>query len=451
VKRKNVLWLSLALVLGLGMLAGSAFDYEDTAQDTRIQVTPIDVDDSNLVMYANAYTAGKGVCVYMDPYYGEQHAQRLKPGNALGQFDAYQTPPDPGLPYNVNECFFALASRERSTYSFDDNFWNIDGVPDIEFVEITWGSWHTEATLVYLKGAYIRKNGHVEPYAKDDSGLELGESIYYAGVAWNKIGILGLSDTDRENIAKSYLKNGIDRSFIDNEFIQDGNRAVTMFQLPEEVEFAESITLIDITADVYDLVDGYIGPYAYPSGDLSGEPGTYTNATNEGRYVCMNEDGTVTAEFNEDAPNGNTDGYDLDAIRVFRYFPWRFDDTATGMGDRIKHRGSWFMYNVYPSGDTDGFYYIQAGNPADGNNIIGKFRVVDNENGTYAVEYEMDEYVEVGGYRFEIVVAEEHLGISDNMDFKGIPGIDDNEDFGEPFEDDDGRFYIFAHFSVLYR
>ena len=48
------------------------------------------------------------------------------------------------------------------------------------------------------------------------------------------------------------------------------------------------------------------------------------------------------------------------------------------------------------------------------------------------------------------MVGDEHLGVSQNMTFEAVPGQDDNEDWGEPFEAT-APFLIFAHFEVEYR
>ncbi len=63
---------------------------------------------------------------------------------------------------------------------------------------------------------------------------------------------------------------------------------------------------------------------------------------------------------------------------------------------------------------------------------------------------DIDETIEKNGYIYHIIVEDEHLGIRDGMIFKAIPGTDDNQDYGVAFEDLDGMFYIFAHFSVRY-
>jgi hypothetical protein len=115
------------------------------------------------------------------------------------------------------------------------------------------------------------------------------------------------------------------------------------------------------------------------------------------------------------------------------------EDSATGLGASIQSDGSpWFMYNEYSGGSS---YDIQAGNPKNGENIIGSYQVTHNADGTYTVTYNFD-----GG----VAVVDQHLAISDSMNFTAKPGKDDNQDFGVPFVDEDGHFYIFAHFSVTY-
>ena len=116
------------------------------------------------------------------------------------------------------------------------------------------------------------------------------------------------------------------------------------------------------------------------------------------------------------------------------------EDSATGLGTPIQSDGSpWFMYNEYSGGSSS--YDIQAGNPKNGENIIGSYQVTHNADGTYTVTYNFD-----GGFG----VVDEHLAISDSINFTAKPGQDDNQDFGVPFVDADGQFYIFAHFSVAY-
>ena len=118
-------------------------------------------------------------------------------------------------------------------------------------------------------------------------------------------------------------------------------------------------------------------------------------------------------------------------------------DSATGVGDnKIKLKGTWFMYNVYSGSGVHEHYYIQAGNPKNGSNIIGEYEIISEGDNMYRAEY----YINPA-----FVVVDEHLGIDNDittMDFKAKPGQDDNQDFGVPFFDEDGKFYIFAHFAV---
>lgn len=361
-----------------------------------LAVTPVDPDDPDLVMYADEYVEGDEVTVQLPA----ANVARLNPANALGAFDAVQAP---GV--DANEKFFSLAARTFTKYTFESDFMNVTGASDIKFAEVTWGnSWHPEATLVYLTGARVRnEDGEIVPYEGDDGGYG-----YYAGVAWNKVGIQQVTESDRDAIVQLYLPEGLSRFFPPNTLTQDGNFLITEFHLPDEVVCAEGITLVDITWDVYDL--------AGPS-----RAGTYS---------------------------GNTDGYDLDAIRVYRCVAGG-DDSATGMGIAILEKGTWFMYNAYPKGP----YEIQAGNPKDGSNIIGTYDVTVNGDDTYTVNYEMDFSIVRGGYEWEIIVVDEHLGIADfpDLPFTAKPGQDDNQDFGAPFSDGDGAFFIFAHFAVEYR
>ena len=124
------------------------------------------------------------------------------------------------------------------------------------------------------------------------------------------------------------------------------------------------------------------------------------------------------------------------------------EDSATGLGTPILSKGTWFMYNEYnvsnvPDGSSVS-YDIQAGNPKNGVNIIGSYQVTSIGGGTYTVTYDFDEGV---------TVVDQHLAISDSMNFTAKPGQDDNQDFGKTFSadaDSDGNLYIFAHFSVAY-
>ncbi len=394
-------------------------------------LTPADPMDPDLVMYATDFMVGDVVAVNFDPYSPDTQISRINPSNALGGFDATD-------PSGVSDHFFAVGARTWSHYTFADNFYNVDGVPDIEFAEVTWGSgtsWHTEAMKVYLTNAYVRNSeGKIVAYSAMDDGIG-----YYAGIAWNRIGLEYISDADRLVKTQSYFAGT--RDFEHNVFYRSGPYGTyTQFHLPEEVVYAEGIHLVDITSEVYTM--------AYPA--------TYLNNPGTGALVTLNSDAWDVINYTKitaadvlavPGTNGNTDGYDLDAIRVYRYIPWRMGDTATGDGSKILSKGTWFMYNEYNNGPAT--FDIQAGNPKDGINIIGTFTVSKDGN-MYTIDYDIDETIEKNGYIYHIIVEDEHLGISDTMNFKAIPGQDDNQDFGVPFEDMDGMFKIFAHFSVRY-
>jgi len=416
VKRKNVLVLGLALAAGLAIYL--------------MAVTP--VDTTIAMMYATGWTAGAIQPVNFDPYAAATHPARLNPGNVLGMFDATQDPPVPGEPYNPNEKFFGLAARTWTNYTFDEPFCNVDYAPDIEFAEVTWGSWHPEAALVYLTDAYVRDaGGNLIAYGASDDGIG-----YLAGIVWNKVGINGVTAARRLEITQSYFA-GV-RDFAENTYRQEGNFGLSEFRLPGEVVNATGITLVDITNVVYSEYN----------------PATYLNigGLNNGYLVILLglDPLSVSAVYGTD---GNTDGYDLDAIRVYKCAPCIEDDSATGMGTRIKLKGTWFMYNYYRDSGTE-CYPIQAGNPKNGINTIGQYCIVDNGNGTYTAEYTINPTITINGWIYDIVVVEEHLAISPAMSFTAVPGQDDNADFFVPFDEFislSRGFYVFAHFEVEYR
>ena len=137
----------------------------------------------------------------------------------------------------------------------------------------------------------------------------------------------------------------------------------------------------------------------------------------------------------------NTDG------DLYKCYTCVQSDSATGWGDPIKTKGTWFMYNEYPAGgDWDEVYEvfnydIHAGSTKRGLNKIGYFWVEGLVGGgNYRVRYSIDP-------TFEVV--DEHLAIQNDWhDFTAAPGQDDNMDFDEEFYDANGVFYIFAHFAV---
>ena len=130
-------------------------------------------------------------------------------------------------------------------------------------------------------------------------------------------------------------------------------------------------------------------------------------------------------------------------------------DSATGIGARILPKGTWFMYNstygiTWPGVGGNLQFQIQAGNPDGGLKQIGFYVVWNRGGGWYEAEYVIDPTIEINGVEYEIVVTDEHLAVSDSMNFTAKPGQDDNQDFEVPFYDADGQFYIFAHVEVEY-
>ncbi|SHJ14200.1 hypothetical protein SAMN02745691_01410 [Parasporobacterium paucivorans DSM 15970] len=129
------------------------------------------------------------------------------------------------------------------------------------------------------------------------------------------------------------------------------------------------------------------------------------------------------------------------------------NETATGAnswidgtGTRILPKGNWFMYNYYNGSRST--YPLQAGNPVGGQCLVGIFTVVSLGGNMYRIDYNMAQGIEMNGEVYNVSIIDEHLGISNTMNFTGAPGIDDNKDFGVPFYDADGAFYIFAHFGL---
>jgi hypothetical protein len=406
-------------------------------------------------MYAVAYTAGDPAAVEgvegvnFDAYNPATHPARLNPNNVLGPFDALQTD---GA--TANQKFFGLAARTWTNYTFEQAFRNVGGTPDLEFAEVTWSSWHTEAALVYLTGAKVLENNIAVPYPGDDG------YGYLAGIVWNKIGIQGLSAAARDSIAQSYLPAGVTRTFAANTFSQVGNFGLSNFYLPEEVYSAVGVTLVDITADVHGLYEPTLS--YHNSGALNNGCRVTLNPGWDGTSVITSADVTAVCGLGID---GNTDGYDLDAIRVYKAAPEEASDSATGaqdsqtgFGERIKPKGTWFMYQTYTDPDPttmqpDVCYPVQAGNPADGVRIIGEYCITDLGGGQYVVNYDLDATIHLGAWTYDILVPVEHLGIDNQapMSFTANPGTDDNADFGVPFSDSDGMFYVFAHFEVVYQ
>ncbi len=385
-----------------------------------LSATPAEPLDQ--MMYATDVTYGDAVPINIaNPT--DYHHLRLDPANALGEFDAIQTAG--GM---ANAHFFGLAAREWTEYTFENRFYNVDWETDIQFAEVTWGganTWHPEAAKVYLTEAVVDGVLQTEPY--------------YVGLVWNRIGVNYISAADRLLIAESYSPE-LSRELAKSELETEGVIEITGFHLPAQVESAVGIRLVDITKDIYNTPTISTVTFATYT---NGAGGTFT--VNSLPLVYPNDGAVSIVDLN---PAGNTDGFDLDAIRVWRG-PAEIDgDTATGMGEKIKTRGTWFMYNMYP-GDTQGVYDLQAGNPKDGINKIGTYTITDNLDGTFTATYDIDKTIVIDGWIYDIVVVDEHLAISQTMNFTAAPGRDDNADWGVPFEAD-SPFYVFAHFAVVY-
>ena len=126
------------------------------------------------------------------------------------------------------------------------------------------------------------------------------------------------------------------------------------------------------------------------------------------------------------------------------------DATATGNGTKIlpTSKSNWFMWNQYTGGYQ--CFALQAGNPKTGVNIVGQYCIDQVGVNQYEATYHFDP-VTIGGFQYEVVVLNEHLAISDTLNFTAVPGQDDNHDFNVPFSDADGNFYVFAHFSIGFK
>src|SRR4030066_326627 len=127
-------------------------------------------------------------------------------------------------------------------------------------------------------------------------------------------------------------------------------------------------------------------------------------------------------------------------------------DDVTGVGTRIDPAGNWFMYNYFDRVTVTQYFDLQVGNPEHGEKIIGSYWIEYDGDGWCSAGYSIDDPIEIDGWLYNIVVVDEHLSHSDIMDFTGDPVTDDNANFGEymAFIDDDGHFYVFAHFTVEY-
>lgn len=268
----------------------------------------------------------------------------------------------------ANQYFFGLAARTWTNYTFDDIFWNVNGQPDIEFCEVTWGTgWHAEAALVYLTDAYIEDSeGNIALYAGNDDGIG-----YYAGIVWNKEGINNVTAARRMEITESYF--GGTRNFGGNLFEQEGNFGKSLFNMPDEVVYATGITLVDITNAVYTEYN----------------PSSYLNVSGTGALLTVNSlpipypnDGAVTVVSGTD---GNTDGFDLDAIRVFGY-----EDTASLTIEKVVTVGNEaepdkeFEFTIAGPEDFSFGFNLKAGENQFFSSIpVGTYIITESDSGEF--------------------------------------------------------------------
>ena len=92
------------------------------------------------------------------------------------------------------------------------------------------------------------------------------------------------------------------RNFADNTFGTDGNFGVSQFNLPAEVVYATGVRLVDVTKDVY---------------NMSGNGASYLNQAGRMTASALSPPASSRSRYAILGPaDGNTDGYDLDAIRV---------------------------------------------------------------------------------------------------------------------------------------
>lgn len=276
---RKLLAVFMAIALTMAFLPGASLGAIPAADATQ--------------MYATWVDYGEFLPVNVDPF-NSYHPLRLDPNNALGEFDAVQSAG--GI---ANSKFVGLASLSWSEYRFDERFVNVDGETDIQFAEVTWGSatgWHAEAAQVILTDAIVGGDFFDE---------------YFVGVVWNRIGVNYISAADRLAFAEGIA--GDDRELAESIVETDGVKEWTGFNLPPCVHSAAGIKLIDVTSDVYTL--------AYPA--------TYLNVSGTGATIQAISLPIPEAYSDEVSvlmgPDGNTDGFDLDAIRV-----WGAEDDICG-------------------------------------------------------------------------------------------------------------------------
>lgn len=169
-----------------------------------------------------------------------------------------------------NNKFYSVASHTFSKFTFDQRLVNVEGKPDINFYEVTWGtSWHEEAVEVYLINPVLQTSDGDNVSYLDNDLIEGGEDLnlteadkesfgtdglYFAGVAFNKAVDTeekAQKYTDYEANKLSQISSIKKRTFGDKDISKkDSDTLITGFNLPKNVKSAEGIVLVDITAKI---------------------------------------------------------------------------------------------------------------------------------------------------------------------------------------------------------
>jgi hypothetical protein len=303
---------------------------------------------------------------------------------------------------------------------------------------------------VYLTGAVVDGVAQTDPY--------------YVGVVWNRIGVQYLTSNQRLTYAQSESPDAA-RALATSVVQTDGVQQLIGFNLPDNVQSAVGVQLVDVTSKVYDMPTilgrSLKATYVHFKDPAQVPPDPYAIGPNllGDEFTVAGDPALPDSISRAPGKDGNTDGYDLDAIRVYKCAPELGTRTATGMGTRILTKGTWFMYNSYTDSDlaapgNNMPFNIQLNNPAVyPNNTIGTYTVVDLGDSKYKVTYDLDEaYTTViGGWEYGVEVVATQLGISESMTFTANPAKDDTHDFNAEFYDADGKFEVFAHFVIGFK
>jgi len=176
------------------------------------------------------------------------------------------------------------------------------------------GSCHAEGVLVFLTDAVVDLGAGPVAYTGNDGGFG-----YFVGIAGNNEAIDGFSEAQKEAIRDGFASDFgvVGRVFYNNETELDpspnSTRATTLFYLPDEVVYAAGVLLVDITGYLanYDPEAGNSGTYFTPGGSLF----TYTGKTTDISDLLMGDKVLYTSS---PSIGRNTDGFDLDAIEVYK-------------------------------------------------------------------------------------------------------------------------------------